>query len=152
VTGYDLVKEQLKVASGEPLAIPDGVDLRGHAIECRVNAEDPKKDFRPNPGTITTFHPPGGPGVRVDTHVYSGYTIPPYYDSLIAKLIVHARTRDEAIAKARLALEMFVIEGVETTIPFLHDVLDHPDFRSGDVDTNFLERFNRKAASAGTPG
>ncbi|MGD8866352.1 MAG: acetyl-CoA carboxylase biotin carboxylase subunit [Gemmatimonadales bacterium] len=152
VTGYDLVKEQLKVAAGEKLAVPDGVELRGHAIECRVNAEDPKKDFRPNPGTITTFHTPGGPGVRVDTHVYSGYAIPPYYDSLIAKLIVRGRSRDEAIARARLALEMFVIEGVETTISFLSEVLDHPDFRAGDVDTNFLERFNRKVASAGTPG
>ena len=152
VTGYDLVKEQLNVAAGEKLAIPDGVELRGHAIECRVNAEDPRKDFRPNPGTITTFHTPGGPGVRVDTHVYSGYTIPPYYDSLIAKLIVRGRSRDEAIARARLALEMFVIEGVETTIPFLSEVLDHPDFRAGNVDTNFLERFNRKAASAVSRG
>ena len=152
VTGYDLVKEQLNVAAGEKLAIPDGVELRGHAIECRVNAEDPRKDFRPNPGTITTFHTPGGPGVRVDTHVYSGYTIPPYYDSLIAKLIVRGRSRDEAIARARLALEMFVIEGVETTIPFLSEVLDHPDVRAGNVDTNFLERFNRKAASAASRG
>lgn len=152
VTGYDLLKEQLRVAAGETLAVPDGVELRGHAIECRVNAEDPENDFRPAPGQITTFHPPGGPGVRVDTHVYSGYTIPPYYDSLIAKLIVRARSRDEAIARARLALEMFVIEGVKTTIPFLRDVLDHPDFRAGDVDTHFLDRYNNKAASAGTRG
>jgi acetyl-CoA carboxylase biotin carboxylase subunit len=141
VTGYDLVKEQLSVAAGEPLSIPDGVELRGHAIECRINAEDPANDFRPNPGTITTFHPPGGLGIRVDTHVYSGYTIPPYYDSLIAKLIVRARTRDEAIARARQALEMFIIEGVKTTIPFLHEVLDHADFRAGDFDTSFLESF-----------
>jgi len=149
VTGYDLLKEQLKAAAGEPLTIPDGVELRGHAIECRVNAEDPDNDFRPAPGTISTFHPPGGPGVRVDTHVYGGYTIPPYYDSLIAKLIVRARTRDEAIERARLALEMFVIEGVKTTIPFLREVLDHPDFREGNVDTDFLNRFKMKAASAG---
>ncbi len=152
VTGYDLLKEQLKVAAGEPLAVPDGVELRGHAIECRVNAEDPENDFRPAPGTITTFHPPGGPGVRVDTHVYGGYTIPPYYDSLIAKLIVRARTRDEAIARARFALEMFVIEGVKTTIPFLREVLDHPDFCEGKVDTHFLDRFKMKAASTGTRG
>jgi len=140
VTGYDLVKEQLCVAAGEPLSIPDDVELRGHAIECRINAEDPYNDFRPNPGVITTFHPPGGLGIRVDTHVYGGYTVPPFYDSLIAKLIVRARTRDEAIERARLGLEMFVIEGVTTTIPFLQEVLDHPDFRSGDFDTHFLER------------
>jgi acetyl-CoA carboxylase biotin carboxylase subunit len=140
VTGYDLVREQLSVAAGEPLSLPDDIELRGHAIECRINAEDPYHDFRPTPGTITTFHPPGGLGIRVDTHVYSGYTVPPYYDSLIAKLIVRAPTRDEAIERARLALEMFVIEGVQTTIPFLREVLDHPDFRSGDVDTHFLER------------
>jgi acetyl-CoA carboxylase biotin carboxylase subunit len=141
VTGYDLVKEQLSVAAGEPLSLPDEVELRGHAIECRINAEDPENDFRPSPGTITTFHPPGGLGIRVDTHVYAGYTVPPYYDSLIAKLIVRARTRHEAIERARLGLEMFVIEGVETTIPFLRRVLDHPDFRSGKVDIAFLERF-----------
>ena len=140
VTGYDLLKEQLRVAAGEPLSLPDDIELRGHAIECRINAEDPYHDFRPTPGTITTFHPPGGLGIRVDTHVYSGYTVPPYYDSLIAKLIVRAPTRDEAIERARLALEMFVIEGVQTTIPFLREVLDHPDFRSGDIDTHFLER------------
>ena len=140
VTGYDLVKEQLSVAAGEPLSIPDDVELRGHAIECRINAEDPYHDFRPTPGKITTFHPPGGLGIRVDTHVYGGYTVPPFYDSLIAKLIVRARTRDEAIERARLALEMFVIEGIQTTIPFLQEVLDHPDFRSGDYDTHFLER------------
>jgi acetyl-CoA carboxylase biotin carboxylase subunit len=144
VTGYDLVKEQIKVAAGEHLSVPDDVELRGHAIECRINAEDPDNDFKPSPGTITTFHLPGGPGVRVDTHVYTGYAVPPYYDSLIAKLIVRGSTRDEAIARARFALEMFVIEGIHTTIPFLHGVLDHPDFRSGDVDTRFLERFERR--------
>ncbi len=141
VTGYDLVKEQLSVAAGERLSLPDEVEIRGHAIECRVNAEDPDNGFRPNPGKITTFHPPGGLGIRVDTHVYSGYTVPPFYDSLIAKLIVRARSRDEAIARARLALEMFVIEGVHTTIPFLRKVLDDKDFRSGDIDTHFLDRF-----------
>jgi len=140
VTGYDLVKEQIGVAAGEPLSFPDQIELRGHAIECRINAEDPLNGFRPSPGTISTFHPPGGLGIRVDTHVYSGYAVPPYYDSLIAKLIVRAPTRDEAIEKARLGLEMFVIEGVKTTIPFLQGILDHPDFRSGNVDTSFLER------------
>lgn len=140
VTGYDLVKEQIGVAAGEPLSFPDQIELRGHAIECRINAEDPLNGFRPSPGTISTFHPPGGLGIRVDTHVYSGYAVPPYYDSLIAKLIVRARTRDEAIERARLGLEMFVIEGVKTTIPFLQGILDHPDFRSGNVNTSFLER------------
>ncbi len=151
VTGYDLVKEQIKVAAGEHLSVPDDVELRGHAIECRIYAEDAANNFMPSPGTITTFHPPGGPGVRVDTHVYTGYAVPPYYDSLIAKLIVRGSTRDEAIARARLALEMFVIEGIHTTIPFLHGVLDHPDFRSGDFDTRFLEGFEkrgRKGAAA----
>jgi acetyl-CoA carboxylase biotin carboxylase subunit len=149
VTGYDLLKEQIAVAAGEPLAIPENVELRGHAIECRVNAEDPEKEFRPSPGRITTFHPPGGPGVRVDTHVYAGYEVPPYYDSLIAKLIVRASTRDEAIERARLALDMFVIEGIHTTIPFLKRIVDHPDFRAGRIDTRFLERL-RMAERKGT--
>ena len=140
-TGYDLLKEQLSVSAGEPVSIPNNVELRGHVIECRINAEDPEHDFRPSPGRITTFHPPGGPGVRVDTHVYSDYVVPPFYDSLIAKLIVRASTREEAIERARLALEMFVIEGVHTTIPFLGSVLGHPEFRAGTVDTQFLERF-----------
>jgi acetyl-CoA carboxylase biotin carboxylase subunit len=140
-TGYDLLKEQIRIAAGEPLSIPDGVPLLSHALECRINAEDPENDFRPAPGRITTFHPPGGPGVRVDTHVYAGYVVPPYYDSLIAKLIVRAPTRDEAIQRADLALDMFVIEGVHTTIPFLRRVLEHPDFREGNIDTRFLERF-----------
>ncbi|NIN70540.1 MAG: acetyl-CoA carboxylase biotin carboxylase subunit [Gemmatimonadetes bacterium] len=140
-TGYDLLKEQLRVAAGEPLAIPDGVPLLSHALECRINAEDPENDFRPSPGRITTFHPPGGPGVRVDTHVYTDYVVPPFYDSLIAKLIVRAPTREEAIDRAELALDMFVIEGVHTTIPFLRRVLEHPDFRAGNIDTHFLDRF-----------
>ena len=140
-TGFDLVKEQIRVAAGEPLSMPDRpITLRGHAIECRVNAEDPDHDFRPSPGTIRTYHPPGGPGVRLDSHVYAGYTVPPHYDSLLAKLIVHGNTRQEALARSILALEMFVIEGVHTTIPFLIRVLQHPDFQKGDVDTAFLER------------
>ncbi len=151
-TGYDLVKEQIAVAAGEPLSIPDGVELRDHAIECRINAEDPDNDFRPSPGRIETFHPPGGPGVRVDTHVYDGYIVPPFYDSLIAKVIVRAGTRDWAIERARLALDMFVIEGVHTTIPFLKKVLDHPDFRSGDIDTHFLDRMRARRLEGAAAG
>jgi len=143
VTGHDLVKEQIKVAAGVPLQLPREAELRGHAIECRINAEDPEFNFRPSPGVIETFHPPGGPGVRVDTHVYTGYRVPPHYDSLIAKLIVWAPSRDEAIERARLALDMFVIEGITTTIPFIERVLDHRSFREGDVDTHFLDRFER---------
>jgi len=151
-TGYDLLKEQIRVAAGERLSIPVGVRLLSHALECRINAEDPDNDFRPSPGRITTFHPPGGPGVRVDTHVYASYVVPPYYDSLIAKVIVRAPTREETISRAELALDMFVIEGVQTTIPFLRRVLEHPDFRAGNVDTHFLERFPApKLAGAARP-
>jgi acetyl-CoA carboxylase, biotin carboxylase subunit len=139
--GWDLVKEQIKVAAGLPLSIPSGgLQLRGHAIECRVNAEDPYKNFQPHPGKITVFHPPGGPGVRVDTHIYAGYTVPPYYDSLIAKVIVHGHDRAEALARMHQALDGFIVEGVTTTIPFLARVLTHPQFQAGDVDTKFLER------------
>jgi acetyl-CoA carboxylase biotin carboxylase subunit len=141
VTNFDLVKEQIRVAAGEKLSLNlKGNRLRGHSIECRVNAEDPYRNFQPSPGTITVFHPPGGPGVRVDTHIYAGYTVPPYYDSLIAKLIVHGNTRDEALVRMRHALESFIIEGVTTTIPFLRRVIEHPDFAAGKVDTKFLER------------
>ncbi len=146
VTGYDLLKQQIMAAAGEHLTVPDEVELRGHAIECRINAEDPENNFRPSPGTITTFHPPGGLGVRVDTHAYSGYAVPPYYDSLIAKLIVRAESREAAIARARLALEMFVIEGVHTTIPFHRRILDHPDFLASKFDTHFLERLEARGA------
>jgi len=140
-TNFDLVKEQIRVAAGEPLSLVlHGNRLRGHAIECRVNAEDPARNFQPSPGLITAFHPPGGPGVRVDTHIYHGYTVPPYYDSLLAKVIVHGNDRDEAIARMRQALDSFIIEGVTTTIPFLGRVMRHPDFVAGSVDTKFLER------------
>jgi acetyl-CoA carboxylase biotin carboxylase subunit len=118
----------------------NGNRLRGHAIECRVNAEDPARNFQPSPGLITAYHPPGGPGVRVDTHIYAGYTVPPYYDSLLAKVIVHGNTRGEALARMRQALDSFIIEGVTTTIPFLGRVMRHPDFIEGKVDTKFLER------------
>lgn len=140
-TNFDLVKEQLRVAAGEPIRLTiNGNRLRGHAMECRVNAEDPSRNFQPSPGTITAYHPPGGPGVRVDTHIYAGYTVPPYYDSLLAKVIVHGNTRDEALARMRQALDSFIIEGVTTTIPFLGRVMRHPDFMAGKVDTKFLER------------
>ena len=140
-TNFDLVKEQIRVAAGEPLSLVlHGCRLRGHAIECRVNAEDPARNFQPSPGLITAYHPPGGPGVRVDTHIYAGYTVPPYYDSLLAKVIAHGNDRDEAIARMRQALDSFIIEGVTTTIPFLGRVMRHPDFVAGTVDTKFLER------------
>ncbi len=140
-TGVDLVKEQIRVAAGEKLTFPrGGVKPRGHAIECRVNAEDPSRNFQPSPGKITVFHPPGGPGVRVDTHIYAGYTVPPYYDSLLAKVIVHGNDRAEALARMHQALEGFIIEGVTTTIPFLGRVITDPLFQAGHVDTKFLER------------
>lgn len=140
-THIDLIKQQIRVATGEKLAIRQkDVKFFGHAIECRINAEDPHKDFRPSPGMITSFHGPGGPGVRVDTHVYAGYMIPPYYDSMIAKVITFAKTRDIAIRKMVTALEEFVIEGVKTTIPFHLKILRNKQFLSGDFDTKFLEK------------
>ena len=141
VTSFDLVKEQIRVASGDPVSFRgDGARLRGHAIECRINAEDPYRNFQPSPGVITAYHPPGGPGVRLDSHIYDGYTVPPYYDSLLAKVIVHGNDREEALARMRQALDSFVLEGVTTTIPFLGRVIRHPDFVAGRVDTKFLER------------
>jgi len=141
VTSFDLVKEQIRVAAGERLSFQgDGRRLRGHAIECRINAEDPYRNFQPCPGLITAYHPPGGPGVRVDTHVYAGYTVPPYYDSLLAKVIVHGNDREEALTRMGQALDSFILEGVTTTIPFLARVIRHPDFVAGRVDTRFLER------------
>jgi acetyl-CoA carboxylase biotin carboxylase subunit len=140
LTGTDLVKEQIRVAAGEPLSIPSLPPLRGHVIECRVNAEDPSRNFQPSPGKIDVFHPPGGPGVRLDTHVYTGYTVPPYYDSLLAKLICQGRDREEAIRRMQVALEGFIVEGVTTTIPFLARVMHNAQFQAGQVDTKFLER------------
>jgi len=141
VTSFDLVKEQIRVAAGEPLSFKfHGNRLRGHAIECRVNAEDPARGFQPCPGTVTAYHPPGGPGVRVDTHIYDGYTVPPYYDSLLAKVIVHGNSRGEALARMSQALDSFIVEGITTTIPFLKRVIHHPDFQAGRVDTKFLTR------------
>jgi acetyl-CoA carboxylase biotin carboxylase subunit len=141
-TGLDLVKEQIRVAAGEPLSFPSEIPkVRGHAIEFRVNAEDALRDFAPSPGLITTFHPPGGPGVRLDTHLYAGYQVPPYYDSLLAKLIVSGRDREETIVRARHALEFFVIGGISTTIPFLSEITRDEQFVAGEVDTGFVERF-----------
>jgi len=140
-TGFDLVKEQIRVAAGEPLSFPEReARHRGHAIEFRINAEDPDRGFAPRPGVITTFHPPGGPGVRLDTHVYTGYRVPPNYDSLLAKLIVSGCTREETILRARHVLDQFIIEGVPTTIPFLRRIVDDPGFVEGDVDTGFVGR------------
>jgi acetyl-CoA carboxylase biotin carboxylase subunit len=141
VTGIDLVKEQIRVADGEPLSIPDGnFRLRGHAIEFRINAEDPHT-FAPNPGKIREFHLPGGPGVRVDTAAYRDYVVPPHYDSLIAKLVVRGKDRDEAMARGRRALELFIVEGVKTSIPLHRAILESPRFKSGDLSTRFMESF-----------
>src|SRR5262245_11954850 len=149
-TSLDLVKEQIRVAAGQPLSFPkEQVIHRGWAIEFRINAEDPDRNFAPSPGQITTFHPPGGPGVRLDTHVYSGYRVPPHYDSLLAKLIVFGNDRNEALARARNALSSFVIEGVHTTIPFLADGVRDERFMKGQVDTSFLERFMAERVIAG---
>ncbi len=141
VTGIDLVKEQIRVAAGLPLSFTqDQVRITGHSIECRVNAECPEK-FTPSPGTITAFNPPGGPGVRVDTAAYTQYVIPPYYDSMIAKLIVHAETRDDAIMRMQRALDEFIIEGVKTTIPMHKKILADEDFKQGNISTKFMERY-----------
>ena len=150
LTGVDLVKEQIRVAAGEPLSVEEPIVLRGHVIEVRVNAEDPHRNFQPSPGRITTYHPPGGPGVRLDSHVYAGYTVPPFYDSLLGKLICQGHDRAEALARLRIALDMFVIEGVTTTIPFLRKVMDNPRFVAGEVDTKFLERESGLFASEAT--
>lgn len=139
--GIDLVKEQIRVAAGEPLSISGGTPRR-HSIECRINAEDPYHNYRPSPGKITALHFPGGPGVRVDSHIYEGYSIPPYYDSLIAKLISIGENRTEAIARMKRALQEFVIEGIQTTIPFHLKMMDNKDFISGEFDTKYLDTHN----------
>ena len=142
VTGIDLVKEQIRVAAGEPLSVPMGeFRLRGHAIEFRVNAEDPVT-FAPNPGKIRELHIPGGPGVRVDTHIYRDYVVPPHYDSLLAKLIVRGKDRLDAIARGRRALEQFVVEGVKTTIPLHRAILNNEQFIRGDISTRFMDKFS----------
>jgi len=140
VIDYDLIKEQIKVAAGIPISGKSYIPNM-HSIECRINAEDPYNDFRPSPGKITTLHVPGGHGVRVDTHIYSGYVIPPYYDSMIAKLITVAQTREEAIATMERALSEFVVEGVKTTIPFHQKMLKDPNFLSGNFNTQYLNHW-----------
>ena len=140
VIDYDLIREQILVAAGVPISGKNYLPQL-HAIECRINAEDPYNDFRPSPGKITTLHMPGGHGVRLDTHVYSGYTIPPNYDSMIAKLITTAQTREEAISKMRRALDEFVIEGIKTTIPFHRQLMDDPRYIAGDYTTAFMDTF-----------
>ncbi len=151
VYGLDLLKAQIGAHAGENMpAWVAGAKLRGHAIECRINAEDPAHDFRPSPGLIESFHIPGGTGVRVDTAAYAGYQVQPYYDSMIAKLIVHGRNRQEAINRMQRALEEFIIEGIATTIPFHQQVLDTDGFRSGEFTTAFLEHFTYQPAEGAT--
>jgi acetyl-CoA carboxylase biotin carboxylase subunit len=135
-----LIREQILVAAGQKIS-GKNYTPKLHSIECRINAEDPMNDFRPSPGKITTLHMPGGHGVRLDTHVYGGYVIPPNYDSMIAKLITTAQTREEAINKMRRALDEFVIEGIKTTIPFHRQLMDHPDYLAGNYTTKFMEDF-----------
>ena len=140
VINYDLVREQIKVAAGIPIS-GKNYEPQLHAIECRINAEDPYNDFRPSPGKITNFHTAGGHGIRIDTHVYANYNIPPFYDSLIVKLITVAQTREEAISKMERALDEFIIEGIETTIPFHQALMKNEDFRAGNYTTKFMENF-----------
>ncbi len=142
MTGIDIIQQQIRLASGENLAFRQkDIQPRGHVIECRINAEDPDRDFQPSPGLIKTFVPPGGPGVRVDSHCYSGYRVPPHYDSMLGLLLVHRNNREEAIATMLRALGEFIIEGPKTTIPFQMDILEHSDFRRGTHDTGFVERY-----------
>ena len=149
VYNVDLIKEQIRLASGQVLNIKQSeIKKSGHAIECRINAEDPLNNFIPSPGEITYFHLPGGPGIRVDTHVYNSYNVPSYYDSLVAKLIVHARNRREAIRRLNRSLDEFVIEGIKTTIPFHKYVINTPEFIKGDFNTHFIENIYDKAVES----
>jgi len=142
VSGLDLIKEQIRVAAGEPLSVTqDQIEIRGHAIECRINAENPQKHFMPCPGRIQTVHLPGGNGVRVDTHIYSDYKVPANYDSMLMKLIVYDKDRESAIAKMQSALGEVIIEGIETNINFQYEILENEAFRSGDTDTGFIEKY-----------
>ena len=142
ITGFDLVKAQIEVASGTPLRVSqEDIKLTGHAIECRINAENPDMDFRPSPGTINALYVPGGPGIRIDSAVYQGYTITPYYDSMISKLIVHGADRDEAIRKMRWALSEFIVDGVDTNIDFQLEIIKQPEFLGGNYDNGFLTRY-----------
>ena len=141
VIDFDLIREQILVASGVRISGKNYIP-KLHSIECRINAEDPYDNFRPSPGKISTLHFPGGHGIRLDTHVYSGYTIPSHYDSMIAKLISTAQTREEAISKMKRALDEFIIEGIKTTIPFHSKLMQHPDYISGNYTTKFMEDFS----------
>ena len=142
VTGLDLIKEQIRVAAGEPLSVKqEEIEIRGHAIECRINAENPEKNFMPCPGRIINIHAPGGNGVRVDTHIYNDYQVPANYDSMLMKLIVHGKDRQEAIAKMRSALGELIIEGIETNVDFQFDILSHESYQSGDIDTDFIPKY-----------
>jgi acetyl-CoA carboxylase biotin carboxylase subunit len=141
VTGIDLVREQIRIAAGERLPfVQEDIVHRGCAMECRINAEDPAAGFRPSPGLITRWQPPGGPGVRLDSHVVAGYRVPPNYDSLVAKLLVHQPTRAEALACMRRALGEFIVEGIQTTIPLHREIFSNSSFVAGRVDTTFIER------------
>lgn len=142
VTGLDLIKEQIRIAAGQPLSFcQEDIGIRGHAIECRINAENPEKNFMPCPGVITNIHMPGGNGVRVDSHIYNDYQIPPNYDSMIMKLIVHGKDRDDAIARMRSALGELVIEGIDTNLDFQFEILCHPAYQEGDTDTHFIPTY-----------
>ena len=146
VTGIDLVKEQIRIASGEKLSYKqEDVHLSGHAIECRINAENPEKGFRPSPGTITDMYLPGGKGIRIDSAIYSGYTIPPYYDSMVAKLVVWAKNRKEAIRKMQSALGEIIIEGIDTNVDYQYEILHHPDYLKGNINIGFIENMQVKA-------
>ena len=141
VTGMDLIKEQIRIASGKKLSCSqEEVHLTGHSIECRINAENARKGFRPSPGKVKDMHLPGGKGIRIDSAIYSGYTIPPYYDSMIAKLSVWAKNRSEAIRKMRSALGEVIIEGIDTNVDYQYEILNHPDYISGDIDIEFIEK------------
>ncbi|MEF9941208.1 MAG: acetyl-CoA carboxylase biotin carboxylase subunit [Lachnospiraceae bacterium] len=141
VTGIDLIKEQIRIADGKPLSYAqEDIQITGHAIECRINAESPAHNFRPSPGTITDVYLPGGKGVRVDSAIYSGYTVSPYYDSMLAKLIVHAKNREEAVKKMQSALGEVIIEGIETNVDYQYEIVNHPDFIAGNIDIDFIEK------------
>lgn len=145
VTGIDLIKEQIRIANGDELAFKQSdIKITGHAIECRINAEDPEHGFRPSPGTITDMYLPGGKGIRIDTAIYSGYTIPPYYDSMIAKLIVWAKNRNEAIRKMQSALGEVIIEGIQTNVDYQYEILNNKDFLDGNIDIEFIENMNKE--------
>jgi acetyl-CoA carboxylase biotin carboxylase subunit len=145
IMGVDIIKEQIRISAGERLSIvKDYLEPRGHAIECRINAENPADGFRPSPGLITTYHVPGGPGVRVDTHLYQGYRVPPYYDSLLAKIIVHAPNRQEAIKRMIRALDELVVDGIHTTTGFLKNILESESFKRSNYSTRFVEQFLKK--------